>query len=83
MTTNKTAADVLTDVGRILYGEEWKAPMARMLGVRRESIRDWLNGRMPLPHDHPALVRLLGQISIARDELAALTKPRARRRKSA
>jgi hypothetical protein len=53
MTKEEDGGGCPRDVGRILCGEEWKAPMARMLG--------WLNGRMPFPHDHPALLRLPGE----------------------
>lgn len=44
--------DGLADVGRALHGDEWQAPLARDLGVSRESIRRWLNGSQPLPPAH-------------------------------
>ena len=36
-------ADHLAEIGRSLYGANWQAPLARDLGVNRESIRRWLN----------------------------------------
>lgn len=47
-------ADHLAEIGRALYGEHWQAPLARDLGVNRESIRRWLNGSSPFGPAHGA-----------------------------
>ena len=44
--------DGLAAIGRLLHGEDWQSPLARDLGVNRESIRRWLNGSQPLPPEH-------------------------------
>lgn len=54
------AAEIMADAGRLLYGTDWQSPLARDLGVSRDSVRRWLTGRMPLPHDHGAMQRLHG-----------------------
>jgi hypothetical protein len=45
MTTPKTAADILADVGRSLYGEEWQARLAAELGIKPTMLRDWRRGK--------------------------------------
>ncbi len=52
-----TAADILTEIGRILADntDDWQARLAVALEVRRETIRDWRNGRVPFGPDHRAL----------------------------
>ncbi len=53
---DKTAADVLADVGRILYGsDDWQARLARDLKVGRHTIQQWRSGKLPLDPDHGAL----------------------------
>ena len=44
--------DGLAAIGRLLHGEDWQSPLARDLGVSRESIRRWLNGSQPLSPEH-------------------------------
>jgi hypothetical protein len=74
---NKTAADVLADVGRILYGsDDWQARLARDLKIGRHTIQQWRSGKLPLGPDHGALDDLLAlaerradEVARARDEL--------------
>ena len=49
---SKSPAEILQEVGRALYGEEWKGPFAKDIGVNRDTIRYWLNGKMTLRPDH-------------------------------
>jgi hypothetical protein len=35
---------VLADIGVALYGEQWKAPLADVLGLHRDHLRNWLRG---------------------------------------
>jgi len=38
-------AEVLTRVGRALWGEEWRNAMAAALDVKPRTVRYWLSGR--------------------------------------
>jgi hypothetical protein len=42
--TRKTPPDMLADIGRALYGEHWRRPLADALGIHERQIRRWLNG---------------------------------------
>src|SRR5258708_5203167 len=61
----KTAADLLTEVGRALSDntEDWQARLAHALGVGRSSIQYWRNGRLPFGPDHGALDTLLALVT--------------------
>lgn len=52
MTLTTTA--ILERAGRSLYGERWRFPLARAIGVSDETVRRWMNGDVPLPKDHRA-----------------------------
>ena len=73
---NKTAADILTDAGRALFdnSEDWQARLAVALEVRRDTVRDWLSGRMLFGPDHGALDRLLGILVKRRTDLQRAEK---------
>lgn len=47
-----TPPAMLAVIGQALYGEHWRSPLARDLGVREDSIRHWMSGRMPLEKGH-------------------------------
>ncbi len=74
---DKTAPEVLTDVGRALFdSEDWQSRLAEALGVSRSTIQYWRNGKMRFEADHGALDRLLAlaerraaETARARDEL--------------
>ena len=66
--------DGLADVGRLMHGDDWQAALARDLGINRESIRRFLNGRQPLPPDHKIwldVANLLRQAAISHADIAA------------
>ncbi|HXF53300.1 MAG TPA: hypothetical protein VNK52_04175 [Hyphomicrobiaceae bacterium] len=44
-----THPDVLQAAAIVIYGERWKAPLARDLGVAPRQLYDWLEGRTPVP----------------------------------
>lgn len=37
------------ETARVLLGKRWKAPLARRLGVARETVSRWASGHQPLP----------------------------------
>ena len=42
--------DLISRVGRALYGERWQTPLARELGVADRTVRRWVSGEdMPKP----------------------------------
>jgi transposase-like protein len=64
---NKTAADLLSEVGRALFdGDDWPSRLALALGVERNTLRQWLRGRSRFGPEHGAL-----------DDLLALAERRA------
>jgi transposase-like protein len=83
MTThdNKTAADLLAEVGRALFDDDWPSRLALALGVERNTLRNWLRGRSQFGPDHGALDDLLAlaerraeEAVRARDELKGWLK---------
>ncbi len=67
----KTAADLLAEVGRALFDEpDWQARLARALGVERDTIRQWQRPRSTFGPGHPAMERLLALASRRRAEVA-------------
>jgi hypothetical protein len=48
-------------IGKRLYGEDWKEPLAKELGVRVRSIDRWLSGQHSINERTAKLVRLLAE----------------------
>ena len=44
-----TTLDLLTRAGLALYGERWKQPLARDLGLSHRMMRYYMAGEYPLP----------------------------------
>ena len=66
MPNDKTAAEVLADIGRVLNpGDDWQARLARELGVGRNTIGQLQRGHLAFGPDHGLL-----------DDLLALTRRR-------
>lgn len=65
----KSAADILADAGRALYGEHWRLALARALQVDDDTIRRWMSGRTPFRVDHPVFVDLLDLLRRRQSEL--------------
>ena len=38
--------NLIRDAGLAMYGEQWKTPLALEIGVSRDSVQDWVQGRM-------------------------------------
>jgi len=69
---DKTAADVFADVGRAIFpGDDWQARLAFALGVRRDTIRQWLSGHVPIGPGHGAFDDLLALVARRESELHA------------
>jgi len=45
-------ADMLAEIGRALYGEHWRRPLAEALGIDERQLRRWLtaSGRLTVGH---------------------------------
>jgi hypothetical protein len=69
---DKTAADILADVGRAIFpGDDWQARLAVALGVRRDTIQHWQSGRLPFGPGHGAFDDLLALVAKRESELHA------------
>jgi len=55
---NATARDHLEAVGQAIYGETWKAPMARELKVDLRTLRRWASDASDLAWEHGAIADL-------------------------
>jgi|SRR5712671_5591451 len=67
----RTASDILGDVGRSIFdGDDWPSRLAAALNVRRDSIRKWMHGRLPLEASHPVFDDLLALVTRRKLELA-------------
>lgn len=51
----------LVAIGQRLYGTRWKTPLAKSIGVRRETISRMANGRCPVTRQIETAVRMLDQ----------------------
>lgn len=52
-------AMLLEKAGTALFGDNWKAPMARDLGVNLRNFRRWADGENPVPDAMWPLIRSL------------------------
>jgi|SRR5712672_2681000 hypothetical protein len=81
---DKTAVDLLVEVGRALFELEYEEPpkwpsrLAQALGVKGETLRSWRRGHAPFDASHGALDDLMAlaerraeETARARDELRA------------
>lgn len=62
--------NLITRIGRALYGERWQADMARDLGVHKDTVQDWRQGRaQPRPGVYIDLMRITVERQADLDEL--------------
>lgn len=60
---------LITRLGRALYGDIWKGPLARETDVQKGTVDDWDRGRLePLPKHYDRL------LAVAESRLAILQK---------
>lgn len=45
----RLTVDQLVHAGKLLYGDHWQSELGRMLEIDTRRIRDWLQGRRPIP----------------------------------
>jgi hypothetical protein len=71
-----TAAEMLEIVGRALFEDEWAARLADVLKVRRDTLRKWRHGSLPIDATHPVfrelyalLRRRQGEVDLAEQQL--------------
>jgi transposase-like protein len=67
-TTTHTAADLLEEAGRALYGDEWVARLARAIGISAPTLRAWKAGRLHLSRTDDAVKDTLRLLERKRDE---------------
>ncbi len=68
----KSPQDMLADIGRTLYGDHWRLPLARGVGINDETIRRWMRGRSMLPADHGVFDNALRLIERRQSALAEI-----------
>ncbi len=54
-------SEALADIGTARHGSRWKSPLAREIGVTRETMSRWASGRFPIPQDKALALRGLQQ----------------------
>lgn len=54
-----TPAQILIAAGECLYGERWRAPLARDIGVAKRTVERWERETVPCPADIAARLRPL------------------------
>lgn len=49
----------LQATGRLLYGDNWKGPLARALGINKRVVQRWANGQWEVPETVEPEIRQL------------------------
>ena len=85
-TSTKTAADIIADAGRALFGDEhWRKPLAEALGVKPDTISAIMRGKMTVPEGMLKDLRVLVRVranqlaSVAADLDGIATEPLVKR----
>ncbi|ETX03705.1 MAG: hypothetical protein ETSY1_46390 (plasmid) [Candidatus Entotheonella factor] len=54
-------ADDLCHLGQRLYGTRWKTPLARDIGVVRQTVSAWAGNKTPIPRRTVKTLQLLAE----------------------
>ena len=77
MTRRTSPPDMLAAIGRALYGEHWRRPLADDLGEHERQIRRYVNGET-LTAEHELFVAALDVLRRRGKRIAELTDELAR-----
>lgn len=61
---------ILAHAGEVLYGENWRMPLARALGVNDDTIRRWMQGVTVLQITHAVFGKLDALLERRQEEIA-------------
>lgn len=62
--------NLITRVGKALYGDNWQAQMSRELGVHKDTVQDWRQDRSrPRPGVYVDLMRIAVERQGALDDI--------------
>jgi len=85
-TSNKTAADIIADAGRALFGDEhWRKPLAEALDIKPDTLSAIMRGKMSIPAGMLKDLRLLVRVranqlaNVAADLDGMTTEPLVKR----
>lgn len=56
-------ATIMPQVGELLYGSDWKAALARDLGISRDTQHRWLVGTTPIRRNHKVFAKMAALLS--------------------
>jgi hypothetical protein len=75
---NPTHAELIRNLGPLLWGTRWKTDMALSLGVNDRTVRRWVSGAaVPHPGVWRSLLQIVRQRQHELDELSAAISERA------
>ncbi len=67
--------DIIIRAGKALWGDSWQSPMARALGVHKDTVQDWRQGQTaPRPGIYVDLLRLTVERQVELDDLVEMLK---------
>lgn len=71
MTTIKSPAAKLAEIGECLHGPDWQAALARDLDMDRKNMQRWINGHTRLAAEHGLFDDLAELLRQRADEIGA------------
>ncbi|MGN6549820.1 MAG: hypothetical protein ACTHJ3_08000 [Pararhizobium sp.] len=64
------AENLVTRAGKALFGDNWQAQMSREIGVHKQTVQDWRQGRMaPRPGVYIDLLRIATERQAELDDI--------------
>jgi DNA-binding transcriptional regulator YiaG len=68
---------IIIRTGLALWGDRWQAPMAAALGVHKDTVQDWRQGRStPRPGVYMDLLRIIAERQAEIDDVVEALKTR-------